>query len=471
MPATFRPADLPQKPRGFWKLAGPGAVLVGLSIGAGELIVWPRNTAQFGAGMTWAALLGIFLQFWINCEIGRYTLATGESMYAGFSRVSRQFAWLFILLNILGWILPGWARACGGALKVLLVGPTGWGEPWVWTALTFAGVAFVLFGPKRVYASVEKTTKLLVVVVTVGLVVVAYAVGNLDTWAELGHGMINLPFKHPDMPTYILFSSIVFAGAGGTANLFFSFYIRDKGWGMGALMPKVVNPLRVQEEAHGMAPGYAFEIIASPGNLTRWRTWFRHLAVDQILFFWLLNTFTILLFIFGALAVLHPQGIVPSQEMLVWEEAEILGSVGGAAGKLLFLVVGIACLFSTQLTLIDGVARTGADILQTNYAWARKKPLSWWYGVIAMTWILLGTVLTYVYESLPPILFLMGSAFFGGIAMAVYTPLTLLVNRRLLPPALRPGRAKTVLLAAISVFYVAFAVFSVVRVSQVLIGI
>ena len=463
MPTSFKTADLPPKARGFWKLAGPGAVLVGLSIGAGELIVWPRNTAQFGAGMTWAALLGIFLQFWINCEIGRYTLATGESIYAGFSRISRHFAWIFILLNILGWILPGWARACGGALKALMVGPQGWGEPWAWTAITFAGVAFVLFGPKRVYASVEKTTEVLVIVVTVGLGLVACVVGNTETWAELGRGMLNFPFKHPDMPTYILFSSVVFAGAGGTANLFFSFYIRDKGWGMGALMPKVVNPLRAQED---VASEQAFQIDATESNLARWREWFRHLSLDQMLFFWLLNTFTILLFIFGALAVLHPQGIVPSQEMLVWEEAEILGSVGGGLGKTLFLLVGIACLFSTQLTLIDGVARTGADILHTNYAWAQKKPLSWWYGVIAVGWIVLGIFLTYVYEGLPPILFLMGSAFFGGIAMAVYTPLTLVVNRKLLPPALQPGPAKTALLVGISCFYIIFAVFSIVQLGQ-----
>ncbi len=188
--------------------------------------------------------------------------------------------------------------------------------------------------------------------------------------------------------------------------------------------------------------------------------------VDQILFFWFLNTFTIVLFIFGALAVLHPQGIVPSQEMLVWEEAEILGGLGGVLGKILFLLVGIGCLFSTQLTLIDGVARSGADILHTNYVWAQKKPLSWWYGVIAVGWIVVGTFLTYLYESLPPILFLMGSAFFGGIAMAVYTPLILVINRKLLPPALRPGPAKTALLVAISCFYIVFAVFSVIRLGQ-----
>ena len=64
----------------------------------------------------------------------------------------------------------------------------------------------------------------------------------------------------------------------------------------------------------------------------------------------------------------------------------------------------------------------------------------------------------------------MGSAFFGGIAMAVYTPLTLILNRRLLPCALRPGPTKTTLLAAVSAFYVVFAVFSVVRVGRLLLS-
>src|SRR4030095_819391 len=47
----LRPADVPEKQRSFGQLVGPGAVLVGLAIGAGELIVWPRLTAMYGAGM------------------------------------------------------------------------------------------------------------------------------------------------------------------------------------------------------------------------------------------------------------------------------------------------------------------------------------------------------------------------------------------------------------------------------------
>ena len=466
MHKSFQSADLPPKSGSFWKLAGPGAVLVGLSIGAGELVVWPINTARFGAGMTWAALLGISLQFWINCEIGRYTLATGESIYTGFARLSRHFAWVFILLNILGWILPGWARACGGALKALIVGPDGAGEPWHWTAITFLGVALVLFGPKKIHRSVEKTTEVLVLLVTVGLVFVAANVGDFETWRTLGNGIVNFPFKHPEMPTYILFSSIVFAGAGGTANLFFSFYIRDKGWGMGALVPNMQNPLRAETRA---TERVAFSVAPSQANLRRWKSWFRHLLLDQFIFFWLLNSVTILLFIFGALAVLHPNGIIPSQETLVWDEATVLSSVWGGTGKILFLAVGIACLFSTQLTLIDGVARSGADILTTNYAWARHKPEEWWYALIAVVWIIAGTFLTYLYESLPPILFLMGSAFFGGIAMAIYTPLSLVLNRKFLPISVRPGPIKTILLLCVSGFYVIFAVFSITRLIKTLI--
>lgn len=54
----FSKADLPAKTRSFWRLAGPGAILVGLAIGSGELIMWPKMTAQFGPGMTWAAVIG-----------------------------------------------------------------------------------------------------------------------------------------------------------------------------------------------------------------------------------------------------------------------------------------------------------------------------------------------------------------------------------------------------------------------------
>ena len=65
-------ADLPELKKSMWKMLGPGAVLVGLSIGGGEIVVWPWIAAKFGATMLWAAALGVFIQLWVNIEVGRW---------------------------------------------------------------------------------------------------------------------------------------------------------------------------------------------------------------------------------------------------------------------------------------------------------------------------------------------------------------------------------------------------------------
>ena len=225
-------ADIPKRTQSFWKIAGPGAVLVGLSIGAGEIIIWPRIVAEFGASMAWAAVQGIFLQLWINMEIGRWTIATGETPFMGFSRIWIGFGPLFILLTALGSIAPGWARASGLALKALIVGPTGFGSDTLWTVITFGFIAIILFGPNIIYQSVERTVEALIVIVTLGLIAVVIAIGSSDIWKELGKGMLNVGYRNPNISIKVLFSAMVFAGAGGIYNLFYGLYLRDKNIGM-----------------------------------------------------------------------------------------------------------------------------------------------------------------------------------------------------------------------------------------------
>ena len=447
-PAPFREADFPPKPRGFVNMIGPGAVLVGLAIGGGELIVWPILTARFGAEIVWAAMLGVVLQLAINIEVGRYTLATGESAYSGFARLSRTWVPIFLMLNVLGWLLPAWARTCGGALKALVVGPQGPGPPWAWTALTFFFAGIVMFGPRNVYRTIERVTIALVILMLVGLSIIAIKIGTPGAVADILRGIANVGFKPTELPTYELFSAIVFAGAGGTTNLMFSYYLIAKNWGVGD---------QAAVDQHRSA---GFNPRDTEQNRARWRQWFAHARNDQVLFFWFANSVTILLFVFAALVVLHAEGIVPSQEMLVWQESVILERVWGLPGATLFLLVGIACLFSTQLTLLDGVARSGADLLHTNYPAARKRPIESWYRDIAIAWMVLGTVLTYAWGNLPPFMFLLSAGFFGGIAMAVYCPLLAVANQRLIPQYCRPSRPWFVIFCVISAFYVAFAVVS-----------
>lgn len=459
--APFRTADLPDRTLRFWQMAGPGAVLVGLSIGAGEIIVWPRIVAEYGASMVWAAVVGVFLQLWINFEVGRWTVATGESIYTGYARAWRGFAALFILFNILGWLAPGWGRASGLALKALLVGPTGFGSDAFWTTITFGLVALLLFGPKVIYQSVEKTVELLVVTVTVGLILVAIAVGTGDTWVELLRGVVHIGYKNPNMTVKAFFIALVFAGAGGTANLFYTFYLRDKRIGMGARVPELLNPLRGRVEK---IPSTGFRFPDSGENVSRFRAWFDYVKKDQMLFFFGLNSFTILLFIFGSLAVLHPDKILPEQGSLIWDEATILGTVWGQPGRILFLLVGVATLFSTQLALVDGVSRSISDILYVNLPAAQKRDLSWWYLLVASLWMVAGCVLTYFMEArgISELGFLFNAGYMGGFAMAVYVPLTLYINYRFLPRPARPGPVCTAAMAVAAAVYGGFAICSIV---------
>ena len=326
----FKAADLPEKKLSFWKMAGPGAILVGLSIGAGEIVIWPRIAAEFGANMVWAAVLGVFLQLWINFEVGRWTVATGETVYTGYSRVWRGFALVFILLTLLGWLAPGWGRASGLALKALIVGPDGGGSDTFWTVVTFVAVALLLFGPKLIYHSVEKTIELLVAIVTIGLIVVVIAVGSFDTWKELGAGIMNIGYKDPGMTVKSLFIALVFAGAGGTANLFYTFYLRDKNIGMGARLPELQNPLRGRSET---IPSTGFRFNETEENANRFKTWWDYVKKDQIIFFYVLNTVTILLFIFGALAVLHPKALFRRKAPSSGTKQKCWGRSGAARGE------------------------------------------------------------------------------------------------------------------------------------------
>lgn len=460
-------ADLPPREKAFWQMTGPGAVLVGLSIGAGEIVVWPWITAKFGSTMVWAAVLGIFLQLWVNFEIGRWVICTGESAYTGFARVGRWFAHAFVFFNIAGWLLPGWARVSGTALKAFLLGPDHPSPDWVWVAITFAGVAFLLFGPKQVYAAVEKAISAMVLIVVVGLIIVALNVGTWGAVKDLIGGIFNFPHVtfSEDFKMADFFSALVFAGAGGTANLFYAFYLRDKHIGMGARMEALLNPLRGREEKVSQT-GFIFP--ETEENRRRFRDWFTFVVLDQTLYFWLLNTFTILLFIFGALAVLHPRGIVPAQGRLIWDMAGMLEGTMGVFGRYLFLVIGMATLLSTQITLVDGVARSLSDIFTMNFKFAAKTPASRWYMIVAVFMMVSGTALTAVLEAyqIKDLSFLFNAAYIGGFAMAVYSPLVLVMNLRYLPKSARPGPINIVMVGIASAVYISFAAFSVY--SQVL---
>jgi hypothetical protein len=118
-PLRYR--DLPEPPH-WRKLVGPSIILAGLALGSGEFIFWPYITYKSGFIFFWACMLGVITQFFINLEIERWTLATGESAVTGFCRLSRHWAWVFLTMNVVPWIWPGWATGASMLLSWTMFG-------------------------------------------------------------------------------------------------------------------------------------------------------------------------------------------------------------------------------------------------------------------------------------------------------------------------------------------------------------
>jgi hypothetical protein len=459
--APFSVAELPARSGGFLRVLGPGAILLGLSIGSGELILWPTMVAEYGPGMAWAPLLGVFLQYWVNQELGRYVLATGESVYTGFARLSRGFVYFFLFVSTAQHLLPAWALASGGALKALMVGTQGWGSITFWTWCTFLLAGLSLFLAKFVYRVVEVIMMVLTSIIVMGLVLCVALATDSGTWREVGRGVLDVGYIDSRVDKLHFFAALVFSGVGGTGNVFLNYYLRDKGEGMGGRMGRIINPLRGQPEA---IPSTGFIFLPTEENLRRWRDWFTAFRLEQAITFWFTTSLSLMLFFVAAAATLYPAGLVPRGFEIAVTQAHILGGVLGSPGRYLFLLVAFATLFSTQLAIVDGMARTISDLIYVNFESARKRPLSLWYILLVGVWILVGALLALF--PVPPLWLFISNACFGGLAMAVYCPLTLFINHRFLPPGARPGYLSSLFLALASGVYLWFVVWCVATLAK-----
>jgi hypothetical protein len=103
LPSKYLPAveyqDLPE-PVPLRKIVGASVILLATAIGSGELLIWPYITTTVGVGLLWLAAFGFATQYFLNMEIERYTLVTGETAVTGFSRFWKPWGIIFALTTI-----------------------------------------------------------------------------------------------------------------------------------------------------------------------------------------------------------------------------------------------------------------------------------------------------------------------------------------------------------------------------------
>ena len=108
--------------RRTWRMIGPGIIAAGVGLASGEFILFPYIASQVGLVFVWAAMVGLVTQYFLNMEIERYTLATGETALTGFSRYWRHWGLVFAVLTYFANLWPGWATSSATLVTYLFGG-------------------------------------------------------------------------------------------------------------------------------------------------------------------------------------------------------------------------------------------------------------------------------------------------------------------------------------------------------------
>ncbi len=417
---------MPEGPRAYRRLIGPGIIAAGVGLASGEFILYPFIASQVGLVFVWAALVGLTTQFFLNMEIERYTLATGETALTGFSRYWRHWGLVFALLTYFANLWPGWATSSatlvtyvfGGNASVIAIG-----------MLVVIGLILTL--APVVYVALERTQMLKVAAVVLLFVVGAIFAISAQAWGDLPEVVTRPRIPAAELGFALLLGALAFAGGGGGQNLVQANWIRDKGFGMGTYVPRLVSPITGQPEAVP-STGYIFE--PTPENLSRWQKWWKFANIEQLSTFVLITFFTILFTSLLAFATVFGREDLASDITFIQTEGEVLGERVGTWFQYFFWGIGAFALFAAALGIVDYTSRLAADVIKTSYARGANESklyagLVWGLVVIGIIVLLAG------FDQ--PIVLLVISAVVGGFMMFLYSGLLILINRKILPEPIR----------------------------------
>jgi MFS family permease len=460
LPSKHLPAvetrDLPE-PVPFRKVVGASVIILATAIGSGEFVLWPYITSQVGLVFIWAAVVGFLIQFFINMEVERYTLATGETALTGFSRLWKPWGVLFIVMALCQNFWPGWATGAATTLTFAFGG----GDVVTITVLALIAIGLALTASPVVYQTTEKAMGAMVVAIMAFVVIAVVLATDAGAWGDFATS-----FTSPEVPVdsdkgltiALLLGALAFAGAGGANNLVQSNYIRDKNMGMGQRIPHIVSPITGEEEAD--APfGYTFTV--NDENMRRWRGWWSVANKEQFITFFLVGLASlIVLSVLTYSTVPVGSSLGESFDFIEAEGNTLKDQIAPWFGTA-FWICGAIALFSTNLGILDYTSRLIADqtkvsAARTSTFWSESKI----YFASVWTMIIFGCIV--LLSGLEqPLLLLVISSSIAGVMMFIYSILLIQLNRRALPGEIKI-RGTRLGVMAISVLF--FGVFSVLLV-------
>lgn len=447
------------KPPSLARTIGPSFILLGLALGSGELILWPYLAANYGLGLLWGALLGVSLQYVLNTEVMRYTLARGESVFVGFRKMSVLITLWYIVSTFIPWSIPGFSSAASEVLSTLF--PVLPEKVLAVFLLLFTGV--ILSTGSSLYKTMERFQKVIILLGLPLLFGITFWIADTVHWQEMVWGLAGKGDGWWFFPTGVSIASFLgafaYAGAGGNLNLAQSYYIKEKGFGMGRYA-STVQTLFSKKSQPVLVDGHDFALTKQ--NVKRWNQWWRLVSTEHFIVFAVLGLVTIVVMSVLARATVYGSNVASGLSFL-YGEAAVIASVAGSTVSTFFLLIAALMLFSTQLGVLESSARIiSENVLLIGYKKGHKIHLSLGFYVALWAQIGLGIGI-YLFGISEPRLLLTLSAILNAAAMMMSFVFVYFLNRKALKRELQPGLLRVVLMGVAFIFFLYFLVSTVLQ--------
>jgi hypothetical protein len=461
-------AELPAPPtftfRNVLRTIGPGIIGLGIAIGSGEWLLGPSVVARYGPALLWVTTVSVLLQVFINIEMARYTMYTGEPIMVGFMRTSpgpRFWSGLYGLLTFLqvGW--PGWALASATAVAALALGriPTAADAELVkiFGYLTFGICVLILTVGRTIERNLEYAMWILMSAVFGYLLLIDVTMVSAASWRAVLTGFVSFGALPSGADWLLLGAFAAYSGLGGVSNAYMTNWMRDKGFAMGAKVGYIPSAAGtpVSLSPHGKV------FVVDERSLRRWKDWFRFLYLDQGVIFAAGSIVGMML-----VTVMSFEFVPAGTQIGGWAVADLNASaIAERHGRVfwyLTLLTGFWVLFKTQLGQSDGLVRTLTDMLWSGSARVGRRPgadVRRLYYTILAVFVVWGCIALNLAQ---PLTLVVIGANVAGVNFVLLSIHTLVVNRKVLPRELRPPVWREAMVALCALFFGGFAVATLV---------
>ena len=363
---------------------------------------------MFGLSIGWVIVVSIVYKLALTLGLARYTIATGEDIFQGFSHLPgprNWFVWILAVVFLLGAVgYSGIALACGSALFALC--------PVLsmiqWAVLVVGAVFLLLF--KGAYGPVEKAAFVLSLTLLLGVI---YSLTVLNPqWGLMLRESVP---RFPSGSGQTLISLLGWTG-GGTSTLIYSFWILEKGYAF---------------------PG---RTLAAADSRDNFRHWFSLANLDAGLSYAVMLFVSLTFLAIGSitLGTAGPDGgpLLPARQETTAVLSRMLTTAAGPYARYVFLLAALAILSSTILGLVDGKSR----VLRTSVHLIAPRSRRWsdlaWYrlGIASLCLVIFALLFT----GEPVVLIVLVSALEAPVLSLSAIMLVYLLHTRL-PRDCRPG--------------------------------